>query len=312
MSDIYDKYNNEIYEKYNAILISLSDYKMVHRTLVEFICNCGTKTKIQYRLILARGVYCRDCSYKNSCIKRVNTVQNQTIDIKYSKVKITLNEIIKKDLCEILNINEQLTFKSIIHFRCNCGIIDSTLYRNIKIRGGICRKCCNTIADSNRTQTFRDKYGTTHASNTPHIIEKTKNTNLERYGTIYPAQSRLINSNTFKSKKYITPNQNEYIIQGYEDLALDELYLINDENNVIIGKKNVPRVNYLFNNKSKMYYPDIFLPLQNRIIEVKSTWTYKVQLDKNILKAEQCKNLGYKFEFWIYDIKKNKEIIRYY
>jgi hypothetical protein len=46
----------------------------------------------------------------------------------------------------------------------------------------------------------------------------------------------------------------------------------------------------------------------NKIIEVKSTWTYNKDLEINTLKANACKNKGYKFEFWIYDNKLIKTI----
>lgn len=40
------------------------------------------------------------------------------------------------------------------------------------------------------------------------------------------------------------------------------------------------------NKKIFTYYPDIFIPKENKIIEVKSIWTYNVNLEKNILKQK--------------------------
>ena len=53
-------------------------------------------------------------------------------------------------------------------------------------------------------------------------------------------------------------------------------------------------------------YFDIFIPTQNRCIEVKGEWFYI--RDKNILelKKQAAKNLGYKYELWVYNKKKTK------
>jgi hypothetical protein len=296
-------------KEYSAILTNLSDNKMVSRTKCTFTCECGIPTTIQYRIIQIRGAYCRNCCVKYSYNKRVKTVKEKTI---HSNPRIyqSLEKISNRDKSEILNLhsNENISFKSIINFKCNCGTIETTLYRNIKIRGAICRNCCNVSSNNKRISTFLEKYGTTHPTNTPHIMEKIKRTNLERYGTEHPAQSPFVNSNTYKSKEYITPSGKKYTIQGYENIALDELIKIYNENDIVIGKSMVPKIKYMFNEKEKIYYPDIYIPSENRIIEVKSTWTYKVQVDKNIIKGKACKDQGYNFEFWIYDIKYNKII----
>lgn len=50
-----------------------------------------------------------------------------------------------------------------------------------------------------------------------------------------------------------------------------------------------------------MYYPDIFIPKQNKIIEVKSCYTFLLDISKNLIKKDYIENLGYLFEFLIYD-----------
>ena len=308
MTNIYESYKCELYDKYSAILTLLSDTKMVHRTMVSFTCKCGVTSTVQYRIILKRGAYCHKCCYNHSYNKRIKTVSEKG-NYSNPRIRATLNEISIRDKCELLNLTDNISFKSIINFKCKCGTVDSTLYRNIKIRGGLCRTCCYKIGNNKRVNTFMEIYGTTHSTNTPEFIEKTKNTNMERYGTTHPAQSPYVNCNTYKSKIYTTKNGNVHIVQGYENIALDELMEKYPEENIIIGKSNVPQIKYTFDNKSKVYYPDIYIPSENKIIEVKSTWTYKVQVNKNITKANSCKEQGYNYEFWIYDIKKNKILL---
>lgn len=76
------------------------------------------------------------------------------------------------------------------------------------------------------------------------------------------------------------------------------------------NNKNIPVIDYFYeNNKIHKYYPDIYIPLDNLIIEVKSTWTYKKDKNKNTIKKLTYKNNGYDFQFWIFDKKYNLEII---
>ena len=59
---------------------------------------------------------------------------------------------------------------------------------------------------------------------------------------------------------------------------------------LITSKKDVPKIWYSdIDGKKHRYYCDIYIPSENKIIEVKSTWTYKKELHMNILKSEHVK-----------------------
>ena len=68
---------------------------------------------------------------------------------------------------------------------------------------------------------------------------------------------------------------------------------------------NVPIIWYYDKHgKQHRHFVDIFIPSQNRCIEVKSTWTFT---KPNVLcKQKAAKELGYKYEIWVYNSKKNK------
>ena len=114
---------------------------------------------------------------------------------------------------------------------------------------------------------------------------------------------------SFTKKDYIFPSGRIDKIQGYENFALDEL-IINEkikESDIITGCKNVPKIWYNDKlGKKHRHYVDIFIPSQNKCIEVKSLWTYKQQINSVLLKQNAAKELGYNYEFWIYDNKGNK------
>lgn len=96
----------------------------------------------------------------------------------------------------------------------------------------------------------------------------------------------------------------EIMYQGYELKAIYKLinegYTIKD---LIIGKSNVPSFIYTHDGKKRHYFPDIYIPKDNRIVEVKSIYFYEKYLDKNLLKRDAVLNAGYKFDFYIMDKK---------
>ena len=89
------------------------------------------------------------------------------------------------------------------------------------------------------------------------------------------------------------------------------MYIVNYvkllRNDIIIGTKNVPKIWYKDDNdKLHRHYVDIFIPSQNRCIEIKSTWTAQKKQDSIYLKQNAAKELGYKYEIWVYDRKGNR------
>jgi hypothetical protein len=142
-------------------------------------------------------------------------------------------------------------------------------------------------------------------------IQATKRENcMNKYGVDfsiqYPEFAEKASTNGFLMKEYILPSGKIIKLQGYEPFALR--YIINDEkineNDIITGCKNVPTIWYndLEGNKHR-HFVDIFIPSQNRCIEVKSTWT--VKKENVFLKQKAAKQLGYNYEIWIYNEKGN-------
>ena len=114
----------------------------------------------------------------------------------------------------------------------------------------------------------------------------------------------------FKAKEYLLPSGNIVKIQGWEPIALDNLLQIYQENDIAICdadiQKEIGRISYEFENKQRTYRPDLYIRSTNTIIEVKSTWTFKKDLAKNIAKKQACLKLGFNFEFMIFNNKKQR------
>jgi len=109
--------------------------------------------------------------------------------------------------------------------------------------------------------------------------------------------------NKYFTKPYMLDNKIVYI-QGYEPQALNWI-LENTKiksNEIIVETDNIPIFQYYSNNKNKLYYPDIFIPSKNLIIEVKSLWTLLMSeeiFNTFKLKALSVKKEGYKFKLLI-------------
>ena len=108
-------------------------------------------------------------------------------------------------------------------------------------------------------------------------------------------------------KDYTLPSGNIIKCQGYEHFALDELLKKIGEEHILNSKIDVPNIWYYdLNGKKHKHYVDIFIPSQNRCIEVKSTWTIQKMKDNIFLKQQAAKELGYNYEIWVYNSKGEK------
>jgi len=94
----------------------------------------------------------------------------------------------------------------------------------------------------------------------------------------------------------------EIVYQGYELKAIyrliDEGYNIREIEN---GKYKVPKFEYSWNGKKRVYYPDIYIPKDNRIVEVKSFYFYEKEIERNLAKRDSVLKASYKFDFYIMD-----------
>lgn len=136
--------------------------------------------------------------------------------------------------------------------------------------------------------------------------DKYKETCLERFGVANPSQNAEVHAKQFKDSVYDYVFESGRIvrIQGYEKQAIDKLLEIFHEDDLIIGKGDVPEIWYDLDNIRHRYFPDIYIPKENLIIEVKSAWTYEKDcetLTKNLAKRDGCKILGYNHLFIIFD-----------
>ena len=165
--------------------------------------------------------------------------------------------------------------------------------------------------NNKKIETCKKNYGVEHPLQSEEIRNQIKNTTFERFGVEYAMQNAEIaeksSKKSYSHKVYTFPSGKEINVQGYEPFALDELIQLLSEDNIITGCSNVPNIAYTDDEgKHHKHFPDIFIPSQNKCIEVKSTWTAEKKKGNIFHKQTAGKQLGYIYEIWVYNGKGEK------
>lgn len=270
----------------------------------------------------------------NYCIENsitlLNNYENEHIHAHYyieGKCQNTdCNNTFNKKMCKLINTNglcNNCIFLNAKEFRkktnlknigCENYFQNETIKQKIrntnKEKYGAEYVTQNKSIQDKIKETFIERYGVSHISYLSEIQDKITQTNIKKYGVKHlmkkPEYLDEMLKKSFKFKNYTLPSGKIIKIQGYEHFALDELIINNkiDELDIITGIINVPLITYNYNGIERHHYGDIFIPKENKIIEVKSTWTFKKP--DVLLKQQAAKELGYNYEIWVYDKKGNK------
>ena len=265
---------DEIIERDKALLLKLNN-KLNRDSRINFKCKCGKEDERGFRNIFNEGAFCSKCVYLSALQKR-----NITVKEKYGVDTISQVESVKAKRV-VTNIERR-------------GV--SGPFASSEVR----EKCKATCIE---------RYGTEHPLQNTIIMNNLKVTNFERYGVEHPHQNKEVaeraQKNAKKYKSFEMPSGIVRKVQGYEPFALKILVKIYSEEQIKTDRKDVPRVQYEVDGKKKYHFPDIFIPHENKLIEVKSTWTLKCKTDNIKLKKKACEERGFLYEIWCFDQKSN-------
>ena len=145
--------------------------------------------------------------------------------------------------------------------------------------------------------------------------EEFKKTMIEKYGVEHAMQCPILfrkaAASSFKRKPYIFKDQT-FMLLGYEDRAIDDILKEEDIDVMYAGEcEQIPVFEYFIDDKKHLYYPDIYIPENNKIVEVKSVYTYNKDVEKVEYKAISVSE-HYIFELRIYDSKNLIFVIEVY
>ena len=156
--------------------------------------------------------------------------------------------------------------------------------------------------DRKRKQTSLERFGTDSYSKTAEFQTRRKVTWMQRYGVDNPTKNpevlhRSMVSNgesQYRTRTMILPSGRRLRYQGFEDRVIRDLLKSGvPESGIINDRARVPQIEYQFEGKVHRYYPDIWLPEANLIIEVKSLYTWKRYRSRNLAKYWASKQAGY-------------------
>lgn len=275
----------------------------------EFTPNV-TKNKVPYRCPLGHIV---TNLTKNNFNARVNQGLNPCAQcsIKGTKQRRedTISSALEKAGCELLVLNDDRS----LSYVCSCGVecqsYDSNVLKDHFIG---CSTCANPFNRSEIQeqikQTNLEKYGCENPFQAEEIKEKIKETNLEKYGCENVMQNAKIFSkqkrSCYSKRKYTLPSGRDIWIMGHEDLCIDHLLEEYDEDEMMYEDHEKPEIRYSNSEKDgrmSRYYPDLYIPNKNIVIEVKSPYTLQSEYKQNMEKFRATVDDGYELYLYVFN-----------
>ena len=310
---------DEFLERDGATLIG--EYKKIKRDIpINYKCRCGEEYKKIMRYIVEEaGALCKKCGMKHM----VETQKKSMLDTYGASHPMLVPEFKKKQE-ETMVANYGVSHNS--HNPDTIQKRKDTLMEHF----GVAHHLQLPEKIEERRETCRKNFGVDHHLQRDDILAKQRQTNLERRGVEYSLQSKEVRAkgiatnlivygvehpsqnkevmertqkNAKKYKEFKMPSGDIRKVQGYEPFALADLIKIYTEGQIKTDRKDVPRIQYDIDEKKRYHFPDIFIPHENKLIEVKSTWTVTCKSDNIQLKKKACEEQGFLYEIWCYDKK---------
>jgi hypothetical protein len=312
-------------------------------TKIKFICNCGIEYSKTFRLLYDIGAFCKICTKNKKYEKvKQNSIERYGVEYpqQYQEAKYKSKQTcIERYGVECPMKSQEVRDKSKQTCFNNYGVENPLKSQEVRdkskqtciekygvenplksqeVRDKSKQTCIEKYGVENplKSQEVRDKskqtclikYGVEYASQSQEAKDKFKQTCIKRYGVEHVSQNAEISEkqsyNAYKYKVFNFPYGTTIQVQGYEPILLKSLveegYTYDD---IIVKRTEVPEIWYEKDNKKHRYYCDVYIPKINTMYEVKSTWTYKKDIEDIPLKKQACIDTGYLFELYVYDGK---------
>lgn len=114
-------------------------------------------------------------------------------------------------------------------------------------------------------------------------------------------QERVMSNRTYRFKE-VTIKRRKFVLMGYEPQAIEWILdkRLASVADLVTGVANVPRIRYALGKREHYHYPDMWIPTQNRLVEVKSTYTLLGTLRSFRMAA--AKRLAAEAEGYVYSL----------
>jgi hypothetical protein len=318
--------------------------KLNRETKIKFLCKCGVEYEKGFRVIFKHGACCKKCTLvnlqskskntsldkygtehpqqnkevrrkaENTCINKYGVKShNQASCVKQKKADVCLDKYGCKTNLQTDENKEKVKQTNLQNYGVEYATQNSDVKAKTKQtcidRFGCTAPAQNQIVQVKMKTTTFKRYGVENASQSAEVQKKIVATCLDRYGTERPAQSQefqIKNQNkAYKRKEFVMPSGEIRKHQGYEHFGLRDLLAQGyTEERIKSNREDIPRILYDCNGKTRAYFPDVFLPHENKIIEIKSTRTFGIDWEKKLkYQKKAVEEQGYVFEIWVYEKK---------
>lgn len=290
--------------KRDGCIINLSEYpKINQRKTIKFTCKCNTEHEKTFILLNKIGAFCKECTkiISQNKMKQTNLIKwgtenvLQNKEIQQKKKQTNLSKYGKEYPSQVTDFKEKYKRTMLQKYGVEHALQNRNIYNKMK-------------------NTLFNKYGTIYALQNKEIYNKMKQTMLNKYGVEHVMHNEELAEKTIKNakklKEFVYPDGTVIKVQGYEPYVIQKLLDSGyKQEDIITSRKEVPKLFYIKDEKKYRYYCDIHIKSEDKIIEVKSNYTYDLHQEINKLKADSAIELGYDFEFWIVNNNKRDHVI---
>ena len=295
ISQIIWHLKNDIYDDVKCICQKSVRYVDINKGYVKY---CSNKCQLNdyWSNISNEEIERRIIKTKKTCKEKYGVENFNTLDIIKEKTRKTNNEKYNSDYHLKTDKSKQM-IKDNLNDKYGVDNVSKLEYVKIK------KKNKSLLKTDVEKLLIREKY---------------KNTILERYGVEHLSQDsdflEELLKKSFSYKSHRLPSGKVISLQGYEPKVIDYLLKYYDEDDILYTNKSIEnkigKILYQNIDKVSRYFPDLYIISENKIVEVKSTFTYDLDIVKNMSKKEECLTRGIKFDFIIYDNINDNFIIK--
>ena len=266
------------------------------KKIVSYLKKYGVENPSQSELIKKKT--------KNTNLEKYgcsNVFQNEVIKLKIKKSNLIRYGVENPSQSKLIKAKKLAASERIfgVPYVLQSEIVKNKIKNTNLIRYGYPNVFQNEIIKLKIKKTNLERYDVECVLNSETIKRKIKITNIKKYGFEHPMQCGYIADKSLKNsytyKIYTWRTGEKSIVQGYEPIILNELeeegYTYLD---VLTNKSDMPIIMYLDEiGINRRYYPDIYIPSENLILEVKSEYTYLKNFYINNIKFLATKKLGF-------------------
>jgi hypothetical protein len=307
---------NEIIERDQAILVGSYEHTS-SESRIAFRCCCGTEHMRKFSQIeRSSGAFCKICveHRRQQKIKETNLTR-------YGVERPSQAEVFKQKAIETnmeryghpsSNQADSVKAKKVESCRERLGVDNPGQSETVKARARQTNLevygCENPFGNEDikakiKTQMIA-RHGVENPSQSAEFQSKKVETMTVKFGVPYAMQNPDVfersQNHSHRAKDFVMPSGSIRRVRGFEPFALRDLLQTYSEDQIKTGK-GVPFIQYEGpDGKERRYFPDIYIEHENKIIEVKSDYTYTRDLATNLLKKKFTEDRGYTFEFWVY------------